>query len=105
MTRIHRHDLGLTWVMGDAMERGCHALRGDDGRVWLVDPARAGGARAAGAELGGPAGVIQLLDRHGRDCAEIAAELRVAHARVPQTPPAGSPFEVRRVVGNPLWKE
>src|SRR4051812_38245764 len=91
--------------MGDAMERGCHALRGDDGRVWLVDPARDPEALAAAAERGARGGVTRLLARHDRDCAEIASELGVAHARVPPSPPAGSPFEVRRVVGNPLWKE
>src|SRR3954467_10156555 len=84
MTRIHRHDLGLSWVMDDAMERACHALRDDDGHVWLVDPARADEPRAAAAALGRAAGVIQLLDRHNRDCAALAATLQVPHLRVPQ---------------------
>jgi hypothetical protein len=105
MTTIHRHDLGLTWVMDDAMERACHALRDDGGRVWLVDPAQDDEALAAAAALGPPAGVLQLLDRHNRDCAALAAALQVPHLRVPQQDVAGAPFSVRRVVHNRLWHE
>ena len=53
-------------------------------------PLRAG-ARA-GAALGEPAGVVQLLDRHNRDCAAVAAELGVPHLVVPDAVP-DSPFE------------
>jgi hypothetical protein len=105
MAHLHRHELGVTWVMDDAMERGCHALVGDDGRVWLIDPVADDAALAAAADLGAPAGVIQLLDRHNRDCAALATNLGVPHLRVPETLGAGVPFEVRRVVWNPLWKE
>src|SRR4051812_24292401 len=104
MAHLFEHDLGLSWVMDDAMERACHALRDDDGRVWLVDPARDEEALAAAAALGPPAGVLQLLDRHNRDCAAIAAALEVPHLRVPDMVP-DAPFEVRRVVGNRLWHE
>ena len=34
-----------------------------------------------------------------------ATNLGVPHLRVPETLGAGVPFEVRRVVWNPLWKE
>src|SRR3954447_18260774 len=94
MATIHRHELGVSWVMDDAMERACHALRDDDGRVWLVDPARDDEALAAAAALGPPAGVLQLLDRHNRDCAALAAALEVPHLRVPQQDVAGAPFSV-----------
>ncbi|HEY6762699.1 MAG TPA: hypothetical protein VI318_24570 [Baekduia sp.] len=104
---LHPHDLGLTWVMDDAMQRGCHALVADDGRVWLVDPARDDAALAAAAALGTPAGVLQLLDRHNRDCTAIADELGVRHWSTTAVRDAGAalPFEVRRVVWNRLWKE
>ena len=36
--------------------------------------------------------MLQLLDRHNRDCAEIAARLGVPHLKVPDSVP-GSPFE------------
>ncbi|HWH95021.1 MAG TPA: hypothetical protein VNT03_14260 [Baekduia sp.] len=104
MARVHRHELGLSWLMDDPMERGCHALRADDGRVWLVDPAQDDAALAAVAELGPAAGVLQLLDRHARDCAAIAAALGVPHLRQPEALPE-TPFTVLRVVRNPLWKE
>jgi hypothetical protein len=102
MTSIHRHDLGLSWVMDDAMERACHALRDDDGRVWLIDPARDEEALAAAAALGPPAGVLQLLDRHNRDCADLAERLGVPHLNVPDEAP---PFEAIPVVRIPGWKE
>jgi hypothetical protein len=54
--------------------------------------------------LGPPAGVIQLLDRHNRDCAPLAARLGVPHLRVPAAV-AGSPFEVVPVLDVPGWRE
>ncbi|MCW2985624.1 MAG: hypothetical protein JWR63_3194 [Conexibacter sp.] len=104
MTRILEHDLGLSWVMDDAMERGAHALVGDDGRVWLIDPVADDAALEAAAALGPAAGVIQLLDRHNRDCETLAARLEVPHLRVPDQLP-DTPFEVRRVVRNRFWRE
>jgi len=84
------------------MERAFHALV-DDGRVWLVDPLD--GPETERAEtLGESAGVLQLLDRHNRDCAAIAARLGVPHLKVPDSVP-GSPFEAIPVVRIPGWKE
>jgi hypothetical protein len=104
MARIHEHALGLTWVMDDAMERAAHALRDDDRRVWLIDPVDDDAALERAAALGAPAGVIQLLDRHNRDCAPLAARLGVPHLRVPDQLP-GTPFTAHRVVRNRLWRE
>ncbi|HWI74568.1 MAG TPA: hypothetical protein VNT55_21585 [Baekduia sp.] len=104
MTRIFEHELGLSWVMDEPMERGSHALVGDDGRVWIVDPVDDAEALAKVAQLGAPAGVLQLLDRHNRDCAGLAERLGVPHLKVPDAVP-DSPFEVRPVVRTPLWRE
>jgi hypothetical protein len=104
MTEIHEHALGLSWVMDDAMQRAAHALVDDDGKVWLVDPVDAPQALERVAALGAPAGVLQLLDRHNRDCAAIAARLGVPHLRVPDAAPE-TPFVVHRVVRNRLWHE
>jgi hypothetical protein len=104
MARICEHDLGLSWVDDDAMQRGSHALRDDDGRVWLIDPFEDDAALAAAAALGPPAGVIQLLDRHNRACGALAARLEVPLLRVPDLVP-GTPFTAKRVVHNRLWKE
>jgi hypothetical protein len=72
--------------------------------VWLIDPVDDAEALERVAALGAPAGVLQLLDRHKRDCAAIASRLDVPHLNVPDDVP-GSPFEVIRVVRRPGWKE
>jgi hypothetical protein len=95
---------GFSWFPDEAMTRTGHALdTGADG-VWLVDPVDDPGAVDRAAALGTPAGVIQLLDRHKRDCAAIAARLGVPHLVVPSSVP-GSPFEVVRVLDVPRWHE
>ncbi len=48
--------------------------------------------------------MVQLLDRHERDCAKIAARLEVPHLRVPAAV-AGSPFTVVPVLKLPRWHE
>ncbi|MCW3005043.1 MAG: hypothetical protein JWQ20_4341 [Conexibacter sp.] len=104
MTQIHEHALGITWVMDDAMQRASHAVVGDTGSVWLIDPVDDDVALEIAASLGPPAGVLQLLDRHNRDCATIAARLGVSHLTVPGALPE-APFVPQRVVRNPLWRE
>jgi hypothetical protein len=94
---------GLSWVLDEPMERSSHALV-DDGRVWFVDPVDVDEAMDRALALGEPAGVIQLLDRHDRDCAQIAERLGVPHLRLPDAIP-GSPFEVLKVVNLPRWRE
>jgi hypothetical protein len=103
MTAIHEHDLGLTWVEADAMQRAAHALA-DGGSVWLIDPFEDAEALERAAALGTPVAVLQLLDRHNRDCAAVAARLGVPHLAVPEAL-SDAPFAPRRVVRNPLWKE
>jgi hypothetical protein len=97
------HPLGLTWIVEEPMQRASHALA-DDGRVWLIDPVDVSEALEKAAGLGEPAGVIQLLDRHGRSCARLAAELGVPHLSVPDAVP-DSPFEVIPIVRFPGWRE
>jgi hypothetical protein len=94
---------GLTWVTREPMARGCHALADESG-VWLVDPVDEATAMAAVAELGDPAGVLQLLDRHNRDCAAIAARLGVPHVVNPDSL-APTPFEFVPVIRWPGWRE
>jgi hypothetical protein len=100
---IQRHPLGLTWVETTGMRRAAHALRAD-GRVWLVDPFEDPVALSAATELGTPAGVIQLLDRHNRDCGAIAQRLEVPLLRVPAQVD-DSPFTVISVISRPWWHE
>ena len=50
------------------------------------------------------AAVLQLLDRHNRDCAAVAAELGVPHLVTPDAVPQ-SPFEVIAVKTARRWRE
>jgi hypothetical protein len=100
---LHEHDLGLTWIVAELMERTSHALV-DDGRVWLVDPVDEPEALERVAGLGEPAGVLQLLDRHNRDCAALAARLGVEHVRLPERLP-DAPFVPFSAVSVPRWRE
>jgi hypothetical protein len=104
--RFEEHDLGFSWL-ADASEKGaraCHAVV-SDGRVWIIDPIDVEGLDARIAALGEPVAVLQLLDRHNRDCGPIAERLGVPLQKVPFDGVPGSPFEVVEVVNNGRWKE
>jgi hypothetical protein len=101
---LDEHDLGLTWVVDEPMQRASHALHDDDGRVWLVDPVDVPEAIERAVALGEPAGVLQLLDRHPRACTELAGRLGVEHHRLPTALP-GTPFALFDVVSVPKWRE
>ena len=98
------YDFGLSWVIEEQMGRASHALRADDGGVWFIDPVDVPEAIERALALGEPAGVVQLLDRHNRDSAELAGRWGVPHLRLPGTIP-GSPFEAFDVVDLPGWRE
>ena len=100
---IQRHSLGLTWVETSGMRRAAHALRAD-GRLWLIDPFEDDVALSAATELARPAAVIQLLDRHNRDCGAIAQRLEVPLLRLPEQI-NDSPFTVIPVISRPWWRE
>jgi hypothetical protein len=86
------------WVEEEFMERCSHALTAD-GRTWLIDPVD----NPRVDTLENVTGVIQLLDRHNRDCVAIAKRLRVPHHVVPRDPilPFGF-IDIRR---NRRWNE
>jgi hypothetical protein len=91
------------WIEEERMQRTSHALAAD-GRVWLFDVVDDPELDARVRELGEPAGVVQLLDRHTRDCATVARRLGVPHHVVPRRLP-GTPFELRPVVRLRWWRE
>jgi hypothetical protein len=95
------YEFGLSWVLEEKMQRASHALV-VDGKVWLVDPVAVDEALERALALGEPAGVLQLLDRHNRDCAELAERLGVPHVNVPDEAP---PFEAIPAIRVPGWKE
>ncbi len=71
----------VEWVEDGFLERASHALV-TDGGTWLVDPVD----NPRVDDLENVAGVIQLLDRHKRDCAAIARRLAAEHAVLPRAP-------------------
>jgi hypothetical protein len=97
-------DVGVGWIRSEFLERCSHALA-VDGRVWLVDPLDGEGVEERVRALGEPAGVIQLLDRHARDCRTLAARLGIPHHEVPRAPVPGAPFELRVVRNGRAWRE
>jgi hypothetical protein len=92
---------GFGWVIQETLRRASHALAAN-GSVWLVDPVDVPGLDDRIAALGEPRGVIQLIDRHNRDCAALAARLGVPHHKgaAPE-----APFELLRIVSFPGWRE
>lgn len=95
--------MGFSWVVDEPMTRTSHALVAGR-RVWLVDPVDWSEAIDRVRELGEPAAVLQLLDRHNRDCAGIAARLDVPHLVAPDEL-AGTPFECVPLVRRKRWRE
>jgi hypothetical protein len=100
---IQRHSVGLSWTEPGPMDRTAHALN-DEGHVWLIDPFEDEAALDEVAALGEPAGVIQLLDRHNRDCDGLASRFGVPLLRLPDHVP-DAPFEVVPVISRWGWRE
>jgi hypothetical protein len=99
-------DLGaarFSWIAGERMTPTSHALA-SGGKVWLVDPVAWPEALDRVRNLGEPAAVLQLLDRHNRDSAAIAEQLGVPHLVVPAALPE-TPFEVVAVKRCRHWQE
>jgi hypothetical protein len=94
---------GFGWIVDEAMTRTSHALVAD-GKVWLVDALDWPEAIDRALALGEPAGVVQLLDRHDRDCATLASRLGVPHVVAPDEIP-GSPFTFVAVLRRKRWRE
>jgi hypothetical protein len=94
---------GFGWIVEEAMTRASHALAAN-GSVWLVDPLDWPEAIARARGLGEPAGVIQLLDRHHRDCASLADRLGVPHVVAPDDLPE-SPFTFVPIMRRKRWRE
>ena len=90
------------WLGGDRLVRTSHAILAGGG-VWLVDPVEAPGVAERVVALGEPRGVIQLLDRHSRDCAAWSDGLGVPHHVVPFG--RVGPFEFLSVSHWRYWRE
>ena len=97
-------DWGFGWIAPERpqLELASHALLADGG-VWVVDPIDGAGVAERVRALGEPAGVIQLLDRHTRDCAAFARGLGVPHHVVPFVDVG--PFQAIPLVQRRRWQE
>src|SRR5512141_2942952 len=94
---------GFGWLLDERMQRTSHALA-LGGRVWLIDPVDAPGVEERVRALGEPGGVLQLLDRHRRDCAVWAGRLGVPLIRAWEGI-EGAPFECLPVRDRRWWRE
>ena len=97
-------DFGFGWLSPKRpkLRLTSHALLAGGG-VWLLDPAEGDGVEERVRALGELAGVVQLLDRHNRACAEFARRLGVPHHRVPFE--SVGPFQAIPVVRRRFWRE
>jgi hypothetical protein len=95
---------GFGWQLDEPefLERTSHAVL-HEGKVWLFDALDVEGLDERIRTLGEPAGVIQLLDRHARDCATVAKRLGVPVHVTPRGPSA--PLPTLRVMWMPGWRE
>lgn len=76
---IDRWDGGLGWLAhyDEVGLRASHAVRGEDGGAWLVDPIDAPGIDQLVATVGPVSGVVVLSNWHARDAGAIARRHRV----------------------------
>lgn len=94
---------GFGWLVAERKQRASHALR-VGGRMWVIDPVEVPGAIERVRTFGRPAAVLQLLDRHSRDCDVFAAALGVPHVYAWEGL-GGAPFQVLPVRASRFWRE
>jgi hypothetical protein len=70
-----------------------------------VDAVDGDGVEQRVRALGEPAGVVQLLDRHRRDCATLARRLEVPLHVTPLAVVPNAPFRPLQIVRTRLWTE
>jgi hypothetical protein len=98
-------EFAFGWIDDDdRIRRASHALV-DDGSVWLVDAIDWPDAVDRAQSLGRVRGVLQLLDRHGRDGGTIADRLNVPLHVVPRGRLVDAPFEFLHVIETRWWNE
>jgi hypothetical protein len=95
-------DGGFGWTEPGYLERTSHALE-VDGAVLVFDPVDAPGIDERIRSLGRPEAVVQLLDRHERDCERVAERLGIPYLRMRLD--SSSRGELVKVVWSRVWKE
>jgi hypothetical protein len=96
-------EAGFGWVEEGRLQRASHALELDGG-VLIFDPVDDPGIDERIRALGEPTAVVQLLDRHARDCATVAERLGILHLEMRLDEPAPGAV-LLPVVWNRLWRE
>ena len=104
-TFVDELPFGFGWLEPGSFARRCSHAVAVEGKVWLLDALANDEALERVSSLGEPAGVVQLLDRHGRDNEAVAARFGVPLHVVPSEAPSGAPFEVVPLLRNRLWSE
>lgn len=103
---VDEADFGFGWISAEnARYRLTSHVLAVEGGVWIVDPTDEPSLDARIRSLGKPRAVIQLLNRHNRGSAAVAARLGVSVQRVPFGGVDGSPFEFVRVISRVGWHE
>jgi hypothetical protein len=104
MRVVDEFEGGFGWQADEPefTERTSHAVR-EGRKVWLFDVVDADGLDERVRALGEPAGVVQLIDRHSRDCAAVADRLGVPLHVTPRGPSLRVP--TLRVVWIRGWHE
>ncbi len=104
MRVVDEFESGFGWQADEPehTERTSHAVA-SGGDVWLFDAVDVDGLDERVRELGEPAGVVQLLDRHGRDCLTIAERFGVPLLVTPRESYAA--IRPIRTVWAPGWHE
>ena len=102
MRVVDEFERGFGWQADEPefLERTSHAVL-SEGSVWLFDVLDVDGLDERVRALGEPAGVVQLLDRHARDCASVASRLGVPHFE----PLRETPVPTVHVRSLPGWRE
>jgi hypothetical protein len=95
---------GFGWHGEDRLRRTSYAIL-SQGRVWLTDVVDGEGLDERIAALGEPAGIVQLIDRHKRDCAAVARRLGVPLHVTPFAPVENAPFLAFPIVRRRFWRE
>jgi hypothetical protein len=103
--RFDEFEHGIGWSLeGERLPRTSHAVVAG-GRVWLTDVVDGPGLDERIRTLGEPGAVVQLLDRHNRDCAAVAGRLGVPLHVTPFTDVPGAPFLAFPIIRQRFWKE
>ena len=101
---LDEFEQGIGWAQVEFLRRTSHAVLAG-GRVWITDPVRGEDAEERIRALGEPAAVVQLLDRHNRDCAAVARRLGVPLHVTPFAGVPDAPFRVMPIVRKRWWRE